>query len=605
MEAKERELGFIKGQKIYKVPFFQRGYVWDEENWSDLWDELVSKKKDCFLGSVIIKSEKTSSSDDITYKTVIDGQQRLTTLTIILRALNDSDSNEDEVDSEIEEFLFYVKKIKTAEGKKKKRELKIQHSHIDRKAYTAVIEGEYRKKLDEIKCENQESVKILRCYKFFREKLSSATEDEIKRIEAKLTYDTSKILVVIDLDEDENEQAIFDTINSAGVKLTNADIIKNALFQNIIYNNEGGIDEDILQFYQQTWVTYFEKDQELLSAWLAKKVVGRIERTNIDMFLHCYAVIRGIYDPQENKMEELSDCYKKYLKDKDRAEIIEFVKDLCDHSKVYREYFIGFDQLTAFTYDNQKMRLLHILSCMKVTTFDAYILNALMHYPEDKLNQEFHMLECYVMRNYITSNTNRTKNYNKDSVLLLQGKFDFAERFAEEDQDDIHVEKALKNIRRNSKAALVLFWIELYRHRMKESDLHNVSLNYHFQLEHVMPQMWNEFWGVSVLPVTDKDGNVVDDEHARVIRGQAVYEIGNMTLLTSTLNNRLRNYPFEDKVNGKIIAGKFKDGMKKYSSLSISTEITSRVPLVWNEAAIIERTERLTKEFLEIWPNKC
>ena len=605
MEAKERELGFIKGQKIYKVPFFQRGYVWDEENWSDLWDELVSKKKDCFLGSVIIKSEKTSSSDDITYKTVIDGQQRLTTLTIILRALNDSDSNEDEVDSEIEEFLFYVKKIKTAEGKKKKRELKIQHSHIDRRAYTAVIEGEYREKLDEIKCENQESVKILRCYKFFREKLSSATEDEIKRIEAKLTYDTSKILVVIDLDEDENEQAIFDTINSAGVKLTNADIIKNALFQNIIYNNEGGIDEDILQFYQQTWVTYFEKDQELLSAWLAKKVVGRIERTNIDMFLHCYAVIRGIYDPQENKMEELSDCYKKYLKDKDRAEIKEFVKDLCDHSEVYREYFIGFDQLTAFTYDNQKMRLLHILSCMKVTTFDAYILNALMHYPEDKLNQEFHMLECYVMRNYITSNTNRTKNYNKDSVLLLQGKFDFAERFAEEDQDDIHVEKALKNIRRNSKAALVLFWIELYRHRMKESDLHNVSLNYHFQLEHVMPQMWNEFWGVSVLPVTDKDGNVVDDEHARVIRGQAVYEIGNMTLLTSTLNNRLRNYPFEDKVNGKIIAGKFKDGMKKYSSLSISTEITSRVPLVWNEAAIIERTERLTKEFLEIWPNKC
>ncbi len=603
MEAKERELGFIKGQKIYKVPFFQRGYVWDEENWSDLWDELVSKKKDCFLGSVIIKNEKSSSGDDITYKTVIDGQQRLTTLTIILRALNDSDSNEADVDSEIEEFLFYVKKIKTAEGKKKTRTLKMQHSHIDREAYSAVINGEYRGRLDEISSDDQETSKILRCYKFFREKLSSATENELSRLEAKLTYDTSKILVVIDLDEDENEQAIFDTINSAGVKLTNADIIKNALFQNIIYNNEGEIDEDILSFYQQTWVSYFEKDQELLSAWLTKKIVGRIERTNIDMFLHCYAIIRGIYDPQQNKMEELSDCYKKYLKDKNRAEIKAFVRDLCDHSVVYRDNFIGFDQLTAFTYDNPKMRLLHILNNMKVTTFDAYILNALIQYPEDRLNQEFYMLECYVMRNFITSNTNRTKNYNKDSVLLLQGKFDFKERFAEEDQDDVHVEKALRNVRRNSKAALILFWIELYRHRMKESDLHNVSLNYNFQLEHVMPQMWSEFWGVSVLPVIDKDGNIVDDERARAIRGQAVYEIGNMTLLTSTLNNRLRNYPFEDKVNGRIIAGKFKDGMKKYSSLSISTEITSRIPLVWNEAAITERTERLTKEILEIWPN--
>ncbi len=615
MEAKEKPLSFLKGQKVYKIPFFQRGYVWDEDNWQDLWDELVSNKKDCFLGSIILKADNAYSREDITYKTVIDGQQRLTTLTILIRALNDrlfgessSSDNADEVfvDDDFEEFLFYVKTERSAEGKKKIRTQKLVSSKIDSESYTDVINGKYRNNWETVSFENADNNvagnnKILRCYVAFRKLLNDATQDEIDRINAKLTYDTSDILVVINLTSAENEQAIFDTINSAGVKLTNADIIKNALYQSIVYSSDGSVEKDIIDFYNKKWGEHFEKDEETLNQWLAEKVTGRITRTNIDRFLHCFAIIKEIYDPQENRIDDLSDCYKSYLSNKEKNEIKSFITELCEYADIYRENFMSFEPGTAFGFDDQKLRLFQILDAIQVTTFDAYILNALRHYSEEEQLEQFNKLERYVMRNYISSNSSKTKNYNKDSVLMLQGKFNFDDRLSDEDQNDAIIEKSLKKMT-NAKAKLVLFWIELYRHRVSDSDLTSVKLNYKFELEHIMPQKWGEYWDITTLPVYNEEGAVVTDaDEAKKIRAGKVYEIGNMTLLTSTLNKTLRNYTFLDKVNGKKIAGKFQDGMKKYGNISITTEVTTLPG--WNEGTITSRTKLLTKEVLEIWPN--
>ena len=52
MKASEKSLTFLRDQLIYIVPYFQRGYVWDEENWEGIWQELTAKREDCFLGSI-------------------------------------------------------------------------------------------------------------------------------------------------------------------------------------------------------------------------------------------------------------------------------------------------------------------------------------------------------------------------------------------------------------------------------------------------------------------------------------------------------------------------------------------------------------------------
>lgn len=98
-----------------------------------------------------------------------------------------------------------------------------------------------------------------------------------------------------------------------------------------------------------------------------------------------------------------------------------------------------------------------------------------------------------------------------------------------------------------------------------------------------------------------EDGNPLPTDEATRLRNEAVYEIGNMTLLSSKLNKELQNYCFSDKVNGALIGRKQRFGMKTYASLSITKEVINRDPLVWNEDSIHERTYLLTEEVKQIW----
>ena len=110
MEAKEKSLTFLREQFVYIVPYFQRGYVWNEDNWDGIWQELTAKRNDCFLGSIILKREKYLGREE-ECKTIIDGQQRLTTLTLLLRAFLDFYISKGVTDSEtlqhFRELIFY------------------------------------------------------------------------------------------------------------------------------------------------------------------------------------------------------------------------------------------------------------------------------------------------------------------------------------------------------------------------------------------------------------------------------------------------------------------------------------------------------------------
>lgn len=80
MKASEESLTFLRDQTIYNVPYFQRGYVWDEYNWDGVWNELSAGRSDSFLGSIILKKDDSPYLDrSVTHKTIIDGQQRPTT----------------------------------------------------------------------------------------------------------------------------------------------------------------------------------------------------------------------------------------------------------------------------------------------------------------------------------------------------------------------------------------------------------------------------------------------------------------------------------------------------------------------------------------------
>ncbi len=279
--------------------------------------------------------------------------------------------------------------------------------------------------------------------------------------------------------------------------------------------------------------------------------------------------------------------------------LLQFGK-ICEYANIYMDTFIGFDVITAYTYNDSKIRLLQILNAMKITAFDPFILFALKTYNEAKQIDVFKKLECYVMRHYVIGNTSKMGRFLQDAADMISGKFDFDEKLADDLISDVRFERALKYVN-NTKARLLLFWVELYRHTQKESDLYNTPLNYAYELEHIMPQKWNMYWGLEVLPVLDENGAPLPADVATRTRNDAVYEIGNMTLLTSKLNKTLQNYCFKDKVEGAVISKKQRFGMKKFASLSITKEVINVDPLVWDEKKIYERTKVLTKEILSIW----
>lgn len=166
--------------------------------------------------------------------------------------------------------------------------------------------------------------------------------------------------------------------------------------------------------------------------------------------------------------------------------------------------------------------------------------------------------------------------------------------------------EGLKSIKENELGRMLLFWIELFnQYQDKKSD--KTALYYTFSLEHIMPQTWDEYWGIDEILVRDAEtGNIIDDEELAISsRHAAVYELGNMALLSGNLNSAIRNYEFERKINGDP-KGKMKkkEGIRAYTKLSTTSEIVKVYDDtgIWDETEIRKRTNRFMQEVIKIWP---
>lgn len=580
MEAHAKSLEFVCNESRIIIPYFQRGYVWDEQNWEDLLSDLLNFSTNHFLGSLILKQVKVATGEP-KQVLVIDGQQRLTTLSILVRALYDlfTDDLKDNAEDALRAFLFY-KRNRTD----KKYHIKIQHSRIDAVAFRSVIENEERPDLNAI---TAGSSKILRCYKYFRTELARVSAETTETLFNKLLDKENKILVVIDLLESDNEQSIFDTINSAGVRLSAADIIKNNLFQKAIEIKEE--DDDALGLYEQTWNATFLSDEETINFWDAERATGRAMRDNIEILLHSISVIESIYDPDKHTLANLGDIYKEKIAGfRSFGQVKAFAEKICEYAKLYREKIATFNPSSVLSYRDNLGRLLHVLDVLQLTTFHPYVLHVLRSTPrEDEQNKLFHLLERYVVRRMIVNET--TKSYNKICREFIAEPNSLHSKVDE--VSDERISTALRSIN-NKPAALLLFWIELYR-RFKESNKFDEdSLKFDYSLEHVMPQKWESHW-----PLPGK----VDEKIETNYRVKAIYSIGNMTLLTTGLNSSLKNFELSRKMNGE---GR-KKGIKSYASLSITRDdlVTpyEKGNFDWNEDTIEARSVALQQTILEIW----
>lgn len=590
-------LTFLGNEGLVKIPFFQRGYIWDFTNWEDILSDLLEFDKSHFLGSLILKQQikQTGKSKEVL---VIDGQQRLTTLSILLRCLYNSFDSDIQIncDTAIKNYLL-SKKNQTD----KHYFVKIEHSKIDKKYFQKVIKNEITsEEYKSIIVDSPETKtiskhnKVLQCFKFFSEKLK--TIDIASRLELfnRLVDKENKILVIIDLSEREDEQTIFDTINSAGVRLSSADIIKNALFQKALDLFDET--EEVETLYNNHWEQVFSLDEDAINFWDTPRSTGRLMRDNIEILLHSISVIKGFFDPDKNTLSDLSNLYKNFIAKISKVELVKFIEEISQYAKLFREKILVFEKSTLFNFQADFARLFHILSVCEISTFHPYILSLFYQYSENEteLTEELRKLESLVVRRMITKD--ETKSYNKMCKEFIKDHTAIDLKIAEQTNEEIVI--GLKYIA-NKNAALLLFWVELYR-RNNDSKESVKELKYNYSLEHVMPQKWEEFW--SDVAIVDEIGKViVDKEIAKKERYSNIYQIGNMTLLNSSLNTSIRNYEFRRKIEGE---GR-KRGIKDYADLGI-TKFDILKPYndgnkIWNDKNIMDRSKMLANDILSIW----
>ena len=468
MEAGKRTIReiFNRGRNL-EIPFFQRQYVWDDKEWErflDDMEQISTSKRPYFLGSVILKQQHTPSNSD-EKRTVVDGQQRLTTLNIFFKVLClKEDLNSD--------FQQVFKK------QRKPHENILIHNRHDISSFNKILNLE---ELEELPSTDQ----ITKAYNFFKEKI-----DEVRLNNLDIFNLLDNIVFVgIDLSYDDNEQLIFDTINSLGVRLTTAELLKNYLFNS-----------KTIQNYLDYWQPIFEKDKDSINYWDTELHTNK--RTLSDIFLFSYLQIKSndssfLVSPPDKadffKVEDLFQSFKtfnqKYLKDE--LPFIESLAEIKEYAEIFKNNF-NYESLNDTTPSNFGIaRIQTIIFALDTTTLIPYILYILKNVTNSNTQNElFGLIESYIMRRMATKES--TKTYSKLFIDLIEKKILSAAAFRDyiKNVDTTHkfpnnleLEEAFKSSSLINKQALgILYLLETAQYNAKSSTTPlNIS---QYTLEH-------------------------------------------------------------------------------------------------------------------------
>ena len=573
MEAGKRTIRdiFNRGRNL-EIPFFQRAYVWDTEQWQRFLEDMImvsATKKPYFLGSVILKQQETTSNSD-SILTVIDGQQRLTTLNVFLKVL----CLKMNTDNDFTETF----------KKQRDKSIILLHNHNDQESFNKVVNLESSTVFKNI----SENDKILAAYNFFNENIN--LDGSEKAIDFFNILDNI-LFVGIDLGYEEDEQQIFDTINSLGVRLTTAELLKNYFFN-----------RDEIENYNNYWKKIFEKDDEAKIYWDREITTGRLKRTFIDLFFYSYLQIKT-QEPELrvktddkiefSKVENLFESYKRFIRDYnlDKTKILDEIKE---YASLFRENFdfdIVNNELIA---DSGIERINAIIFGLDTSTLIPYSLYILKNVKDDNVRNElFAFIESYIMRRMVVKAT--TKNYNQlFTDRLISNKILSREQFLQylESRSDkvnylpnyMELKDGFENsILINKQTAGIIYLIESKIRNRNKQATGLLGIN-KYSLEHLMPKKWENKWD-SVSTNEEKD-----------TRDRKLKTLGNLAIITQSLNASIRDSSWPIKKAGR----ENKEGLKHYSG-----GIETLAPFLdldnWNEDEIEKRAAFLLDKASEIW----
>ena len=579
MDGHARELMWVSEAGKIEVPFFQRPYVWDEENFDGLIESFLDSPGNTmpFFGSIILKElQKDGEAFDPKQYLVIDGQQRITTFNVLVRTLLDIDESDSLGLSptlwlKLKSFIY---NINLDEDGNEMFSLKLCPSSADKSRFEAIMDPNVDR--SDI-YGNIINAPLDNAYKYFYDYFTNPTNKGIAKSICLKLINASKSLIFIILDQKDDEQKIFDSVNSMGKSLSNSDIIKNYLYQRMkeMAGTDPAKNDAVMKHYYTNWDAVFYKDDNTKTFWYTQFTIGRILTDYLENYLKDFAIIKGIYTAKKTTgVYGLCKAYKEYI-DKlcgmqdPLKSIMDFASDIKEYAQVYYDYKTGYRDVDRFVWSDYKNRLLLILDRLDTSTFNPYILKLLKEAPTN-IEDKFLNLERFILERFIFEGT--TKNYNQCCEGLINAADDiqyFKDYMIDSPVDNSSYKVKFRKLT-NGQGLLFMFLLEMLKRNGEEdkySDLLRIGT---YTLEHVMPQKWanNPTW--RALDSYDEDGNKIDKNDNELFndnRDSAVKSLGNFALLTSKLNTSISNADFDTKVNGKVLkTGAKREGMKKYAA---------------------------------------
>ena len=597
----------------YEIPVFQRPYVWSEvDQWAPLWEDvqrvthkvlaagddpdLVERVGGHFLGAIVFKS-KPPSSGDVTRHSVIDGQQRTTTLQLLLDAAQKVFETLGHVDDAeaLNELTFNsAKRFRSTPAR-----FKLWPSRLDRDVFAAVMDaadttafGDHR---------------IVQAHNFFKveilEWITAANidvkGDQPERVRALTDVLQSRLYVVaINLSGHDDSQLIFETLNDRGTPLLKADLIKNWVFQ-----QGEQLRADIEDWPEKFWSEF---DDEW---WREEVAQGRHLRSRIDTFLQYWLTMRT---RDEVLTDDTFSRFVEYAAALMTTAITAegLLNELLLDARKYRTLAQQPSDTAAGRFHRTVVREFELAA---TTPLLLWIISDNHKIPEDQIEIALSALESWVIRRTLLRYTMKDVNKTMVSILSMFDKDGANEigtlvrgfltvqtadaRLWPADDEMIERVPELRmyaNIRQN-RLRLVLERIEkLLRTKRHE----NVSINEPLQIEHVMPQKWRTNW----------DDQPPLEEAATRRRDSLVNTLGNLTLVTQGLNGSLSNRPWTDS-EAQVVAPTGKEAgrgkrsmLNKFSVLVLNKDIIDTHVDTWTEADIKKRSIELAKNVCEVWP---
>lgn len=588
----------------FTVPLFQRPYVWTrEDQWEPLWDDVMGvlrrleiRQGDApvashFLGTIVLE-QKPTQTGSLTRREVIDGQQRLTTLQILLKAaehaiqsiLPASDDHAETWAMERDKVARLTKNLSSGEER-----YKVWPTNEDRAPFQRVLDAKPEDGLNGV------TSRMADAYRFFH----SAARDYL--MSGNHLAGTQRLvtglrdylkLIVLDLDKGDEPQAIFETLNAHGTPLLPADLMKNWLLWDAAKHKQ-----DVGRLYEDLWRP-FDRDHVYWRDTVGK---GHAARARVDTFLQNW-LTKETVEPVSAKH-----IYDRFLrlgdsKSKAHPDGPGVAEDLM---RAIRTDATRFERIDRPAGNSRFDVFLDRLKSLDMIVFHPVLFELMDSLSEDAgaLNRSATHLESYLVRRMICGM--QTRGYGTLSIKLLRALrenrgTDLSEIIREQllsldgsdewPSDDAFrrewTKRQFYGYFRRERVLMILRAIE--HHYQTKGDKTEPLMTFDWsqvQIEHVMPQSWQQHWP---LP----DGTTAEDRKA------SVQGIGNLTLVSQALNPAMSNSAWagSDQKPGK------REALNKHAIMHMNRRLLDQFKEEWSEDTIASRAALLFEDAIAVWP---